>query len=235
MSDKGRSPLEKLIYRAPEGLLLAGITGLGYFSAYMSDVGYKTYFGIPSMFVEINLNSVVLSICVMIFTLFISYLCISLPGFRRYGPHLFSVLIPTVIALIIGMKLSYSLSRENFGLILFLFLLHAAFLFLFFHLAQKQRRMTNVAAVTILSVLMISVSYFSGSTIAKNQEYYLVSNSKDPLVVIDTYKDALLVAPLDPGSRTLKPDYRFIHLESDLNEKLHFSMKKVGPLILPDP
>lgn len=228
--ERKTTPFEKMLRRAPEGLLLAGISGLGYFSAFLSDLGYKSYFKIPSMFVEINLNSVVLSICVIIFTLFVAYLSTTLPRLRKPGPYLFSIFISASIALVIGMKLSFSLSRENLFTLIFYFLLHAGLLFLFFYLFQKQRRITNLTAVIILSILMISISYFSGSLIAKNQKYFLVSDGKSPLVVVDTYKESLVVAPLDLKTKKVVPQYHFVHLESELNEKLSFTMKKVGPL-----
>ncbi|MDA8353319.1 MAG: hypothetical protein M0Z65_09090 [Firmicutes bacterium] len=232
MSDKGNQTLQKLLSHTPEGVFLAGITGLGYFSSYLSDLGYKTHFGIPSMFVEIHLTSVVLSICVIIFTLFIAALCITIPQFRKYGPHLFAVLIPLMIAVIVGMKLNFSLNREYFLTVVFLFLFHAVLLFIFFHLAQKQKRITNLIAVVLLALMMVSVSYSSGSMIAKNREHFLVSNQGQPLVVVDTYKDSLVVAPLERENSRIRPAYRFVHLESDLNGKLSFSRQEVGPLTI---
>ncbi|SMO59845.1 hypothetical protein [Melghirimyces algeriensis] len=230
MANQKNTPLERIVTRAPEGLLLAGITGLGYFSAYLSDVGYKSYFQIPSMYAEIHLTSVVLAVCVLIFTLSIAYLCISIPEFRQYGPLLFSVLIPLALAMIIGMKVRYSLSREHFGWLVFLFLIHSVLLYLFFYLVQKQKQQTNWIAVTVLAGLLISVSYSSGTLIAKNQEYFLVSQGPSPLLIIDTYQDSMVVAPYNPKTKTITPKYRFVHLESDLNEKLSFSLKRTGPL-----
>lgn len=81
-----------------------------------------------------------------------------------------------------------------------------------------------------MSSLIIFVSYSSGSLIAQNQKFFLVSEGKSPVVVVDTYKDSLVVAPFDPKTKTVAPQYQFVHMESDLNAKLKFSMKKVGPL-----
>ena len=46
MSDKKMTPLQKIAVRTPEGMLLAGISSLGYFSSYLSDLGYKSHFHI---------------------------------------------------------------------------------------------------------------------------------------------------------------------------------------------
>lgn len=230
MSGEKMTSLQKMAVLAPEGMLLAGITGLGYFSAYLSDLGYKSHFHIPSMFVEINLNSVVLSVCVIIFTLFIAFLSITVPRLRRVGPYLFSFFITASVAVVIGMKLGFSLSRTNLFTLIFYFLLCTGLLLLFFQLTKKENRITNLAAVMVLSGLMIFVSYSSGSLIAQNQKFFLVSDGKSPLVVVDTYKDSLVVAPFDPKTKTVAQRYQFVHLESDLNAKLNFSMKKVGPL-----
>ena len=182
------------------------------------------------MFVKINLNSVVLSICVIIFTLFIAFLSITVPRIGQVGPYLFSLFITASVAVVVGMKLSFSLSRTHLSTLIFYFLLCAGFLFLFFQLTKKESRISNLTAVIVLSSLIIFVSYSSGSLIAQNQKFFLVSEGKSPVVVVDTYKDSLVVAPFDPKTKTVAPQYQFVHMESDLNAKLKFSMKKVGPL-----
>lgn len=232
MPGEKRTLLQKMTVLAPEGMLLAGITGLGYFSAYLSDLGYKSHFQLPSMFVEINLNSVVLSICVIIFTLFIAFLSVTVPRLQKVGPHLFSFFITVSVAIVIGMKVSFSLSRTHLFTLIFYFLLCAGLLLLFFQLTKKGNRIAHLAAVIVLLGLMIFVSYSSGSLIAQNQKFFLVSDGKSPVVVVDTYKDSLVVAPFDPKTKTVAQRYQFVHLESDLHAKLNFSMKKVGPLHL---
>ncbi|MFC4077030.1 hypothetical protein [Salinithrix halophila] len=230
MSFKELRPLEKILYRAPEGFLLAGLTGLGYFAAYLSEIGYKSYFKIPSMFIEISINSVILAVCLLIFMLLIAYLSISMTGFQRYGKIIFALLIPAGVAVIIGMKLGFTFQGDRLWPYFLAFTAHALLLFLFFHFAQKRTRASTSTAVVLLLVLVVSVAVTSGHIIAKNQSYFLVSDGPNPLVVVDTYKDALIVAPFNPETGTIKPSYHFLHLESGMNEKLKFKMKAVGPL-----
>ncbi|OYD09012.1 hypothetical protein [Paludifilum halophilum] len=228
-----RIPIRKIIYRAPEGILLAGITGLGYFSSYLSDLGYKLHFQIPSMFVEVHTNSVILSACIIILTLLIAYLSEVINGLNRYGRILFSLLIPASIAVIIGMKVGFRIEGDLWKWIL-LYLLHCVVFYLFFYSAEKRHPAMLITSVSILIALIISIATWSGFIIAKSQNYFLVSETPSPMVVVDVYDDSLIVAPLDMEKNRIEPEYRFIHLESDINEKMKFKMRDVGPLTVAD-
>lgn len=225
------------IRRVTEGVLLASVTGLGYFCAYMSDVGYKAHFRIPSLFVEININAVVLAVCIIIFTLIIAYLSVAASGFRSYGKWLFPLLIPAAITLLILLKTGTTWNKATIWTILIFYLFHAGILFLFFHLIRREARTAQTIALLFLAVAMISTGYGSGKLIAQNQQIFMVSvgDSESPdWIVVDTYKDALVIAPFDSQTRTVRPEYQFLHLESDRNEELAFTMKRVGPVQLSD-
>ncbi|MDR6227430.1 hypothetical protein [Desmospora profundinema] len=221
--------------RIPEGVLLASVTGLGYFSAYLSDVGYKAHFGIPSLFVEISLNAVVLAVCINIFTLIVAYLSLAASWFRSYGKWLFPFLIPAAITILIILKTEATWNKMNVPTMILFYFFHAGLLFLFFHLAHKKARATQAVSLLFLAIAMVTTGYSSGQLIAQNQQTFMVSpgdSGESDWIVIDTYKDALVIAPFDSRTRTVKPEYHFVHLESDRNEELFFTMKRVGPLRL---
>ena len=48
--------------KVSEGIAIGAVTGLGYFSAYLSDVSYKAYFGLPALYASVGLNAIILSI-----------------------------------------------------------------------------------------------------------------------------------------------------------------------------
>ncbi|QKG85242.1 hypothetical protein GXN76_12665 [Kroppenstedtia pulmonis] len=224
--------LQKVMYRAPEGLLLAALTGLGYFSAYLSDIAYKKHFQIPSMYVEVHINSIILSVCIIIITLFMAYLSTVVEGLRRYGKFLFSFFIPGAIAVIVGMKLEFNIHWADWWQYLVLYLVHSGLLYCFFHYANRKNRLSMTISVSLLIFLIISVAIWCGHIIAKNQSHFLVSKTPSPVIVVDTYKDTLVIAPVNMKTGTVTPKYQFVHLESDLNEKMHFELKKVGPLTI---
>lgn len=63
----------------PEGLLLGVITGLGYFSAYLSEVGYKAYFHLPSMYADISVNTLILSVSIIVLICLLGILSLQVP------------------------------------------------------------------------------------------------------------------------------------------------------------
>ncbi|GGE19946.1 hypothetical protein GCM10011571_22380 [Marinithermofilum abyssi] len=137
MKEEDYTPLHRLIVKAPEGIWLAGVTGLGYFSAYLGELGYKSHFRIPSMFVEITLNGLVLAVCIIIAALLITYLTVAVPYFSKYGKYLFPVLIPLSVGLIIGLKLGFVFNwSQNWMMVLLLFF-HMVLLWVFFRYAKK--------------------------------------------------------------------------------------------------
>ncbi|MCS1351731.1 hypothetical protein [Mechercharimyces sp. CAU 1602] len=212
-----------------DGLILAGITGLGYFSAYLSDLAYKSYFGIPSMFIDIGINTVILSISILVICFLILIIAIDSPFMQKYGRHLFPFLLITAIGILLATKMNFTFSWAKFPFILGVYLTYLFAAWFLFMLVYSRRLK---AAMITFALIVVSISYSSGSIIAQNQQEYLVTLSPSPHVVIAYYGDSLILAPINLDSGEISNSYKFIDQKAAFDEALSFTSMEVGPLTI---
>jgi hypothetical protein len=209
-----------------EGLLLGGVTGLGYFCAYLSESGFKAYFGLPPLFADVSLNAVILAASSIVLVLFILFMSSEVSFFRKYGKIVLPVILPFSVGLLIGLRFGFKI-HLSWGFLLFIFVLYVLLTALLLHLVSRKKLFF---AVLLFIGLVISVSRASGYINAANQTEYLMTTGPNPMVVVDTYKDALIMMPVDLKTRTLRPEYRFVDQKSDPGQSLKLKKVNIGPL-----
>jgi hypothetical protein len=213
-----------------EGLVIGGVTGVGYFAAYLSDVGYKEYFGIPSMYADVSLNSVILSVSTIVFILFLLMLVVTQPVFRRYGTWILPVLLPLGVAAVIGQKIRYQFNL-SWPFLVFSFAVTVLLTALLIRLVVRHHWF--LAGLLLFFMVMV-VSRASGYLIASNQSEYLVTTEPAPYVVVDTYRDALVLMPIDLRHRTVRREYRLVGQQVDMKDALPLKRMEIGPLRVKD-
>jgi hypothetical protein len=211
----------------PEGLLLGVITGLGYFSAYLSEVGYKAYFHLPSMYADISVNTLILSVSIIVLICLLGILSLQVPWIHQYGRFVFPLLIPLSLWFVTSVKMGFFFDWEHpykwWGLCLF----NVAAIGVLFECLHRRRLL---AGALVLVVLVVITARISGELVAENQQWYLVAKRPQPVVVVDTYKDALIVAPINLQKRTIQPRYQLIDSKGEPDRALSFQPMRVGPL-----
>lgn len=80
--------------KVSEGIAIGAVTGLGYFSAYLSDVSYKAYFGLPALYASVGLNAIILSIFAFVIMSLVLLAYLQYPIVARYGKWVLPVFLP---------------------------------------------------------------------------------------------------------------------------------------------
>jgi hypothetical protein len=228
--EKKVSATEKIIKKMPfsDGILLGGVTGLGYFAAYLSDVSYKEYYGLPSLYADVSLNSVILAVSSIVFVILVLAMFLQRPYAMRYGKFVLPVILPFSIGLLLGLKLDYKL-KQSIWEIFFFFIVYVLLTALLLFCALRQNWL--LAGLTMV-MIVISVSRASGYIIASNQTEYLVTQGPSPYVVVDTYKDGFVLMPVDLHRHVILPEFRFIDKAEQMKDSLQFRQIKTGPLMV---
>lgn len=210
-----------------DGLIIGGVTGVGYFAAYLSETGYKSYFGLPSLYADVSLNAIILSISSIVIVLWMLYLAINHPTFSRYGKFTIPVILPLAIGVFLGIKIDFEINIPIWLLII-TFLL---FVFITAGMIAFAVRRSWFYAGLLFIILVIGISRTSGYIVAANQTEYLVTLDDDkPYVVVDTYKDALILMPIDLKTKKLSSTYRFVDQKSELDDSIQLKKMKLGSL-----
>lgn len=216
-------------FKLSEGFVLAGITGLGYFAAYLSEISYKGYYGLPSLYADVSLNSVILSITSIVIVMGIFILASAHSTIAKFSKWIIPVLLPLGIAVFMGVKTNFEV-HISLRLLVLTFILHVVLTALLMVLISHRQ---SVLALFIAILLTILISRSSGYILAANQTEYLVTMEPSPLVVVDTYKDSLILMPVDLKNKTIIPEYRFVEQKSEnMEEMMKLNKIKIGPLKL---
>lgn len=213
-------------FHLSEGILLGVITGLGYFSAYISDVSYKSYYGLPSLYADVNLNAMILSFFSLVLVIWITALTTLYPVMQKYGPFVLPLLIPLVVAGLVGLRLNFHFVYPWPSLIFSLFVAIIATGALFYFVFSRKWVLASIFFIG----LVIYTARLGGQVVASNQTEYLVTQTPKPYVVIDTYKDSLIVMPVDLEKKVILPEYRFVDQKSEMDQAVQLKKMKIGPL-----
>lgn len=215
-------------FRLSEGITIGAITGLGYFSAYLSDASYKAFFGLPSLYVDVNLNVVILSIFSLVLVIWAIALSMIDPVLKKFGPFILPLIIPLIAASLLAIKLDFKVANSWGNIIsIFVFSILSTGALMVFVYFRKW-----LLASLLFILLVIFTARFTGEFIASNQTEYLVLKGNPSYVVVDIYKDALIMMPVDLKTRTITPEYKFVDQKSEYDQAIKLERMEIGPLKL---
>lgn len=213
-------------FHLSEGILLGGITGLGYFSAYLSDIGYKSYYGLPSLYADVNLNTMILSFFSLVLVFWTIAIATLYPSMQKYGPFVLPWLIPLVVAGLVGLRLDFHFVNPWPELLFTLLIAIIATGAMFYFAYSRKWVLTSIFFIG----LVIYTARLGGVVVASNQTEYLVTQTDKPYVVIDTYKDSLIMMPVDLKKRVILPEFRFVDQKAEMDQAVQLKKMKIGPL-----
>lgn len=212
--------------KVSEGIAIGAVTGLGYFSAYLSDVSYKAYFGLPALYANVGLNAIILSIFAFVIVLLVLLAYLQYPVVARYGKWILPVFLPGAVAFMLGLRLDFEF-QHSWEVLLFFFLLYVVFTYALIWLISKRKWFF---AGLIFMVVVISISRACGYLIALNQKEYLVLMEPKPYAVVDVYGEAMIMMPVDLKKKTLLPEYRFVDQKAEMENSILLKKMNIGPL-----
>ena len=157
-------------------LIIVFLTGLAYGTTYIYQRSFQSYYELPTMFIDLNINTLTGSLFFIIL-----------------GVTIFLILLSFITTLILKLKGPFFVDIPLWVLIYF-------------------------------SGAIIVGAVVSGHVVAKKTQDYMIVKQKEGLfVVVTTYKDNLVIAPLDIKKETVKPKFQTIEMKDAKDtEVIHF-------------
>ena len=103
---------------------------------------------------------------------------------------------------------------------------------------RDKKRKTKIATLVFTAVLGASLfllPYSFGFYISYSSKYHYMVGETSPAVILTTYKDNFIVAPVDSKTKTITPKFSFIPIESDKDGKTQVQSVKTGILTIKKP
>lgn len=230
------------------GIILAFFTVVAYLCAFFYEWGYLDVFGIPSYFVELAKEKIVITF-IMLGAIILSCTVIFLPcrvPFRKLSrscKKILLILVSSVVVLVVLVVLVMTKTRcfytgfvivalLSVGLVL-LVIKPKKIIDLFNAKVISKIGVTEASLVCIYKglawiLLLIIVAFTVGRFVAAVKRQFLVLEGSPQRVVLQRYKDNLICAPFCRETKEVKMDFQLIKI----GDKSESSLKNeiVGPL-----
>jgi hypothetical protein len=236
-------------------LLIALLTGVGYFSAFLYQYSYLRYFGVPYFFIEINAKSILLAIfstiSVPLLLTFILNNFWSIKAKNKFWKNvkiyglLFIVMVIYLLPIILLLYLKFNIVIS----VILPIAIIAIILFIKFEINNKSKKPSDEQEVNdnflskvhkwcgtfpilfVLSLIyFIYCSYSIGSAAAKMQAEYLVSHTNPPLFVVSTYSGNFICLSLDNEKKTFGKNIIILTPNDFSGGKIIFTNTEIGRL-----
>jgi hypothetical protein len=221
---------EKKFNWLTETLLIAAFPTLIYFLAYLKEVGYCTYFQIPSSFIQVDFSVTLrigVIICFFLLVAFIAtglsnYLLKDIDSHKKAVTAFLSCLIPFACGFIVSS--TFPLTTQLMWVIGFIAMIAIIFL-----TTQKVFEFLKSPTFPLIISTFLGVTIFFGLFgffEAKDTKQFLVPNTFPNNVVLRIYDKNLICAEYDKSSNKVFQKFKIIELGKD--ENLVLSMEKIG-------
>ena len=240
-----------------EAILVALLTAVGYLAAFAYQYSYLNYFGVPVFFVDVNLGLVLFTTSIgltwlMGLSMALNFLLNWIPQKKFFK---FLKALGFLIVLIIGVLFPMIASiydpnhvlLSNLGLLAIGIILIIGALRLYknpelftfkknkndkndFLTRAEQIYGTFPVLFVVTLTIFVVYSYIMGTTIAKNQSDYLVSNTDPALAIISTYNGNFVGLTFNPNTRSFDKNITLLSQDKVFNSGIIFNSKKIGPL-----
>ncbi|EGL13401.1 hypothetical protein [Paenibacillus sp. HGH0039] len=242
-----------------EALIVILITAFGYLAGYLYEVGYKDYYELPDMFVEVGLPTIIKSTWSLFRSIMITLLLVNFLSFLDSNRFEISTNQNSLFCYIVLFSIFYNLGSM---IVIFAVVVLFAFSILVYVIIPifKYKELKKISAriihnekvigdnilkgitlkygskvtVIIFFVAIVTSNMFlvqeKGKNDAREETEYLVTNTTEPMIVIDSYKDYFILAPVDIKNKTFTPQYKLLKQSKDTPDLPTFEKKKIGPL-----
>jgi hypothetical protein len=227
---------EKLFDKNDIALFIAPITALCYGLTYIKKLGTYIYYGIPPALIDLNINSLTVGILsfspFLIVIIYFFYRMIR--KIKKYKPQekkitkkknkvVDLILFITSIALYGIIHYFY---QRSFGNITYLFfvnglLLAIGIISIYVFYKKKNYFLTLIVGILYSSFLSFTLGIGGG---ALNISYTIIQVNNQDYVLLETYKEHYIIAPVDLNSKVIS---RKITLKSFSDDDYTISQKRV--------
>jgi hypothetical protein len=227
-----------------DALIIALITATGYAVAFMFELGYSIYFGLPVQLIEINTASIIISSLIVFGSTFFlaNFFFITISSLNITDSMGMRITITSLIFLSPIFLISFGLGWGEYGTPLIVSLALIAFYWTFPLISHFGKSGTYIEKVNsqdeidksaltittltfkflgktlflflILFLFLLFISYYRGMAFAKNEISFYVIESEPPLAVLRIYNNKLICSPLNKKTKTIKPKYSIISVKS---------------------
>jgi len=239
-------------------LSIAVATAAGYISAYAYQFSYLSYFGIPAIFVEVNIALVCLvaliALFVMSFFIFGAILVLTNPSsrlghiLRKVGLASYSIFgalfILCSVLILIYNPLSPTMTLLGWATIIAIIVIAAVKITRdvrsgkIYEKGRSDRFMdmlenklgTVSALILPLSLFFIVCGFAFGMLAAKAKTNFLVPSNDSNTVIISTYSNSFIGLSFNANTKTFGKDVMLFDQDKLSNERVVLTNEKVGPL-----
>ncbi|MGE7683913.1 hypothetical protein [Peribacillus simplex] len=211
------------------GVLFSAAAVVGYGIYYVYATSYNQYYELPMNFVELKMEN--LSFVIVLTVLAMGFLLV-IPDYCKFifenNPHLNTkkelfqkvLLIITIVGVL-----------SLFGLELPQYSLEMAFLVIFIFMTiywRLDNKLPPRLTISICILLVGGLSVMFGSFSAAEKDSYLIMDSANDqsFVIIKTFQDKFIIAPVNLHKKEITPRFQFI----DMNSKEEYALVHTGKL-----
>lgn len=193
---------------------------------YCFSYGYYQYYGLPMMFLELDvkdLTATALVVTILVIWLFL----IVMPKDKTFSAK--KVTRDLIVFMILFSIMFFVIdSKSSTEQLLFL----AAIIVILSTVLVIINLKIYFYPLLILIILSLGVSFLFGQVKAQNLEEYLVisSEEKQPYVVLDTFDNQYVVASVDLGKKIIEPKFQVIEMKSEEDKKVELQRMHTGKL-----
>lgn len=88
----------------------------------------------------------------------------------------------------------------------------------------------RIFLILLLIVATIPLVKYIGENRANNQTNYLVINSDKPMVLLYTYQEYFVLAPINLKTKVVTPNFIFVKQEESIEDATIFELMNIGPI-----
>lgn len=228
-----------------ESILIFIVPLMGYIYAIAHELGYCSYFSIPSSLIFISIPNLATStLTILIFVCIFIILAKSIWKYSEKDKSLVKLIlfafIPFAFMIAACMLIIVFLPKYAFYLFAFLIVLTYIKFYPFFNFdtldflktlhsksISPHETLKNVITIMLMFSAFVVYIYFIGSFSAKNQRDYYILKGSPEKVVLRIYNENIVCVPFDRTSKTIS--YNF-SIKKITDNSVSLKQEKVGPL-----
>ncbi|MEW5594313.1 hypothetical protein ABGT24_12420 [Peribacillus frigoritolerans] len=216
------------------GVWLSVVSVVFYASYYIYATSFNQYYGLPSNLIELKIENVAV---VIAYGLFIISIFFVIPKSYRRACRLIFEKFPSlntrkkdsikIIVLLIALYICKILIFPLFGFEITRLILLGMILVLLANNKQSASKW-----IMMLCIYSVALSIIFGTNSAAEKEDYLIMSSTNNknYVVIKTFQDKFIIAPVNLKRKEITPKFQFIEIKSDKDNKVEFTLVHTGKL-----
>ncbi|MFH0068418.1 hypothetical protein [Peribacillus sp. NPDC056705] len=227
--------IKQKLFNSDVGVWLGVVSVVCYASYYIYATSFNQYYGLPSNLVELKIENVAIVIAYGIFIISIFFV---IPESYRRACRLIFKKFPSLntrkkdsiklIVLLIALFICTILVFPLFGFEITQLIILGIILVLLSSNKQPASKWTMV--LCIYSVVGLSTMFGTNSA-AEKEDYLIMSSTKNKnYIVIKTYQDKFIIAPVNLKRKEITPKFQFIEIKSDKDNKVEFTLVHTGKL-----